>query len=69
MPSRPVRSDDPNVTSAEAAEHCGITVARWHHLTAKLELSPAFKLPGSRGAMLWEPSTVDTVKAHIEVTA
>jgi hypothetical protein len=49
------------LTTAEAADQLGIDVAKFHRLVAKHRIDPARKLPGIRGAMLWNPDDIAAI--------
>jgi hypothetical protein len=51
----------PMITTAEAAQQLGVDVAKFHRLVAKHRIDPARKLPGIRGAMLWNPDDIATI--------
>lgn len=58
-----MHNESPYLTSAEACQRLGIdrsTLSRW---VASGRIKPAVKLPGLRGAMLFDPATVDAAKA------
>jgi hypothetical protein len=46
------------ITTAEAAQQLGVDVAKFHRLVAKHRIDPIRKLPGIRGAMLWNPDAI-----------
>lgn len=53
------------MTSAEACEQLGIdrsTLSRW---VATSRITPAFKLPGLRGAFMFDTSEVERVRAEV----
>lgn len=53
------------LTSAEACEQLGIdrsTLSRWVALD---RITPAQKLPGLRGAFLFDPAEIERVKAEV----
>ena len=52
------------ITTAEAAEQLGIDVAKFHRLVAKHNLDPARKLPGVRGAMLWDARVIEALRTE-----
>ena len=57
------------LTSAEACEQLEIdrsTLSRW---VALGRITPATKLPGLRGAFLFEPDEVDRVRAELRAQA
>jgi hypothetical protein len=49
------------ITTAEAAQQLGVDVAKFHRLVAKHRIDPARKLPGIRGAMLWNPDDIAAI--------
>jgi hypothetical protein len=53
------------ITTAEAAEQLGIDVAKFHRLVAKHNMDPLRKLPGVRGAMLWDTDTINTLRNEV----
>jgi hypothetical protein len=53
------------ITTAEAAEQLGIDVAKFHRLVAKHDLQPARKLPGVRGAMLWDTQAIEALRNEV----
>lgn len=53
------------LTTAEAADQLGIDVAKFHRLVAKHNLEPLRKLPGIRGAMLWDTDTITHLQQEI----
>lgn len=53
------------LTSAEACERLEIdrsTLSRWVALN---RITPAFKLPGLRGAFMFEPAEVERVRSEV----
>jgi hypothetical protein len=52
------------ITTAEAAEQLGIDVAKFHRLVAKHRIDPARKLPGIRGAMLWDAFAIEALRTE-----
>jgi hypothetical protein len=56
IPAVPIMST--MITTAEAAQQLGVDVAKFHRLVAKHRIDPIRKLPGIRGAMLWNPDAI-----------
>jgi hypothetical protein len=52
------------ITTAEAAKQLGIDVAKFHRLTTKHRIDPVRKLPGVRGAMLWDDNIIDLLRTE-----
>jgi hypothetical protein len=52
------------ITTAEAAQQLGVDVAKFHRLVAKHRIDPARKLPGIRGAMLWDASAIEALRTE-----
>ncbi|HEY7821443.1 MAG TPA: hypothetical protein VIG24_01345 [Acidimicrobiia bacterium] len=53
------------LTTAEAADQLGIDVAKFHRLVTKHTPEPLRKLPGIRGAMLWDADTISHLQQRI----
>jgi hypothetical protein len=53
------------ITTAEAAKQLGIDVAKFHRLTTKHRIDPVRKLPGVRGAMLWDDNIIDLLRTEV----
>lgn len=56
--------ENPMITTAEAAEQLGIDVAKFHRLVAKHNMDPLRKLPGVRGAMLWDARVIEALRTE-----
>lgn len=63
------------LTTREAAERIGVTVKRFHFLTAKHSIDPAVQGSGKRGEKFWRPRDVERLLAehrkhiHAEIEA
>ena len=53
------------LTSAEAAAHLGVTVAKWHRIVHTENLTPAAAAPGLRGARWWKLADVNRIARQL----
>jgi hypothetical protein len=66
LPNMAAMTNAPDlIASSQACERLGIdrsTLSRWVQLG---KITPAMRLPGNRGAMLFDPAAVDTLAADL----
>jgi len=58
-----------DLTTSEVAARLGVSVSSVHRLVTSGVLVPRRKLPGLRGALLFDPKHVDRVARHLKAAS